>query len=99
MSERERESVLEDVCDRIVDVIYETFTKKYYSIRISQAKNGNIFLIVRKKRRRLIDDEKTCLRKKIKEIISFVYGWFCNKSEYLCDYYFLDFKLIKQCSY
>lgn len=43
------ESVLKHLCDKVVDVIHETFTTKYYIVGISQAKNGNIYLIVRKK--------------------------------------------------
>ena len=33
----------------LVDVIQETFTKKYYIVRISQSKRGHIYLIIRKK--------------------------------------------------
>ena len=60
-----RESVLEDLCDKIVDVIHENFTKKYYTIRISQAKNDNIYLIIRKKRGRLLSEEKLYLCEKM----------------------------------
>ena len=90
-----RESVLENLCDKIVDVIHETFTKKYYTIRFSQAKNGNIYLIVRKKRGRLLGEEKLCLCQKIHELVSVVFSWYCKESRYLLDYYFADFKLIK----
>ena len=47
-------SVLENLCNKIVDVAHETFTKKYYLVRISQSKNGHIYLIVRKTRDRLL---------------------------------------------
>ena len=42
-------NALENLCEKIVDVIQETFTKKYYFIKISQSKNGHIYLIVTKK--------------------------------------------------
>ena len=32
--------VLERLCSRINDVIYETFTRKYYLVKISQLKKG-----------------------------------------------------------
>ena len=55
---RKRESVLEKMCENIVDVIYETFTRKYYLVRISQSKRGHIYLIVREKRGQLLYEEK-----------------------------------------
>ena len=42
-------TVLEKLCNKIVDVINQTFTKKYYFVKISQSKKGHIYLIVRKK--------------------------------------------------
>ena len=35
-------NVLEKLCHKIVDVIHETFTRKYYFIKISQSKKGHI---------------------------------------------------------
>ena len=93
-----RESVLEDLCDKIIDVIHKIFTKKYYTIRISQAKNGNIYLIVQKKRMCFLGEERLCLCEKNHELVSVVFSWYCKKSRYLSDYYFVDFKLIRQCS-
>ena len=46
---------LEKLCNKIIDVIYETFTRKYYFIKMSQSKKQkkvHIYLIVRKKRGR-----------------------------------------------
>lgn len=53
--------VLERLCSKINDVIYGTFTRKYYLVKISQLKKGHIYLIVRKKRGRLIGEEKKTL--------------------------------------
>ena len=61
MSKRESDKIV----DKIVDVIHENFTKKYYTIRISQAKNDNIYLIIRKKRGRLLSEEKLYLCEKM----------------------------------
>ena len=41
--------VLDKLCENLVDVIQETFTKKYYIVRISRSKRGHIYLIIRKK--------------------------------------------------
>ena len=40
--------VLDKLCENLVDVILETFTKKYYMVRISQSKRGHRYLIIRK---------------------------------------------------
>ena len=41
--------VLDKLCENLVDVIQETFTKKNYVLRISQSKKGHIYLLLIKK--------------------------------------------------
>ena len=86
------------MCEKIVDVVQETFTKKYYSVRISQSKNGNIYLIVRKKGADSLVKKKNALKKKVNEMVSCVFEWYSKKSKYVSDSYFVDFKLIRECS-
>ena len=43
--------VLDKLCENLVDIIHETFTKKYYVVPISQSKRGYIYLIVIKKKK------------------------------------------------
>ena len=53
-SKREKEKmdlVLDKLCENLVDIIHEMFTKKYYVVTISQSKRGYIYLIVIKKKR------------------------------------------------
>ena len=64
-----RETVLADLCSKIVDVVYETFTRRYYLVRISQAKHGNILFIVRRKNIQLLGEERMLLRQNIKHCI------------------------------
>lgn len=45
--------VLKSLCKKIPDSVHDIFTRKYYLVRISQSKNGQIYLIVRKKTGRL----------------------------------------------
>ena len=52
-----QQNILEQLCDKIVDVIGETFTKKYYYVKISQSKKGHVYLVLEKK-------EGGCLVKK-----------------------------------
>lgn len=40
---------LENLCDNIFDAIQGTFVQKHYVTRILQSKNGNIYLLMRKK--------------------------------------------------
>ena len=47
-------NVLEKLYDKIIDVIYETFTRKYNFVKTSQSKIEHIYLIVRKKMRKFI---------------------------------------------
>ena len=42
--------VLDKLCENILDVIYQTFTRKHYLGRIFQSKTGHMYLIVRKKK-------------------------------------------------
>ena len=68
-------NTLERKCDKIVDVIYETFTCKCYFVKISQSKKGHVYLIVRKKRGRLLGEEKNSLHKKLFDISRSVFHW------------------------
>ena len=68
------EAVLEKFYKNLVDVIYETFMRKYYIVRISQSKRGHIDLIVRKKRGRLLYQEKKALHMKIFDIVTNVFA-------------------------
>ena len=58
-------SALEKMCNKIIDVIYKTFTRKYYFVKISQSKMGHEYLIVKKKRGGLLVEEKYALHKNI----------------------------------
>ena len=44
------EQISEKLCDKIVHVIQESFPPKNFFVKISLAKNGNVYLFVRKKR-------------------------------------------------
>ena len=46
--------VLDKRYENLVDVIHETFTKKYYIVRIPQSKRGQIYLIVRKNKGKVV---------------------------------------------
>ena len=50
------EEILENLCNKIVDVIRETDPILNFFVKASQAKNGKIYLIVRKKRDRFVGD-------------------------------------------
>ena len=55
---------LENLCNKIVDVVHETFTRKFYFVKILQSKKGHIYLIVRKKKGDLLKRKKTlCIKK------------------------------------
>ena len=50
------EEISENLCDKIVDVIHELYPLRNFFVNVPQAKNGNIYLIVRKKRERFVGD-------------------------------------------
>ena len=87
--------MLEKLYNKIVDVVYETLTRKYYIVKISQSKKGHIYLLVRKKRGKLIGDEKNPLHKKIFETSISVFKWYGDKHYFLGEKYFRKPKLIK----
>ena len=43
--------ILENLCNKIVDIVHETFTKKNYFVKILQSKKCRIYLTIRKKER------------------------------------------------
>ena len=59
-----RNQVLKELRNEIVDAVSETFTKKYYFVKISPSKNGHVYLIVKNKRGRLLSEGSTvCIEK------------------------------------
>ena len=91
-------NALEKMCNKIVDVIYKTFTHKYYFVKISQSKKGYVYFIVRKKRGRLLGEEKNAQHKTIFDISRSVFHWYGKRHESLCRKYFFNPKLIKESS-
>ena len=57
------------------------------------------YLIVRKKRGRLVGENKNALHKKKKiDVSASVFKWYCDKHDFLGKNYFFSPKLIKHCS-
>ena len=63
------QDILEKLSNKIVDVVDETFIRKYYFVKISQSKLGYIFLIVCKRKGMLIGEEKDALHRKIRDLL------------------------------
>ena len=88
--------VLAKLCENLVDVIQETFTKKYYIAGITQSKRRHIYLIFRKK------DASCCMKKKRRFTLRFLKLLRAFSTGILKDThswkYFLNLKLIKECS-
>ena len=74
--------ILENLCNKIVDVVHETFTRKFYFVKISQSKKSHIYLIVRKKGR-LIEEEKNALHKKIFDASWSAFKWNIDRHDFL----------------
>ena len=56
--------ILEKLFNKIVDVLFETFTRKYHFVKMLHSKKCHMYLFVRKKKGRLIGEEKSTLHKK-----------------------------------
>ena len=69
-------NALEKMCNKTVNVIYETFTRKCYFVKISQSKKAHVYLLVRKKRGRLLGEEKNALHKKVFDISVSLFHWY-----------------------
>ena len=41
-------NILKNLCEKMVNVIQETYTGKYYFVKISHSKNGHIYLMIKK---------------------------------------------------
>ena len=63
------QDILEKLSNKIVDVVDETFIRKYYFVKISQSKLGYIFLIVCKRKGMLIGEEKDALHRNIRDLL------------------------------
>ena len=59
--------------------------KKYYFVKILQSKLSYIFLIVRKRKGRLIGEEKDALHRKIRETAGCVFDWNRRKFMFLSE--------------
>ena len=81
------------MCNKIVDVIYETFTHKYYFIKIFHLKKVHVYLFVRKKRQRLLGEEKNAFHKKISNVLQSIFNWPGRKYKFLSKKYFFNSKL------
>lgn len=69
----------EKPCYKIVDVVYKTFWRKDYFVKLSQSQKGHIYFIVRKKGGRLIEEEKDALHKKYSKFLQvFLIGTVTN---------------------
>ena len=75
---------LENLCDNIFDAIQGTFVQKHYVTRILQSKNGNIYLLMRKKRGRLVGVEK----KKIHDVVANLFRWHSSSRRFTHDKFF-----------
>ena len=53
---------------------------------------------MRKKKGRLIGEEKQVLHKKIFDVSNSVFIWHCEKNTFLSEKYFLEPKVLKECS-
>ena len=84
-------NVLENLCKKAILVVGETFSRKYYFIRISQSRKGHIYLIVQKKRRGLLWEETQVPYRKINDVSRSVFNWFCDENIFVSEHYFLDF--------
>ena len=89
----------EKPCYKIVDVVYKTFWRKDYFVKLSQSQKGHIYFIVRKRGGRLIEEEKDALHKKIFEVSASVFNRYSDKHYCLGENYFLSPKLIKDASW
>ena len=97
-----QQNILEQLCDKIVDFMGETFTKKYYLVKISQSKKGHVYFVVRKK-------EGDCL---VTNCLHFIARFMKFPGAYFFGlvvslillinisffFFFFNFKVIKECS-
>ena len=88
--------MLEKLRNKIVDVINETFTKKYNLAKILQSKKGHIYLIVKRKRGRLLGEKKNAPHKKIFDISRSVFHWCSERNDFLSRKYFFNLKPVKE---
>ena len=52
-----KHQLLDDLCEKFIDFMSKKYSKKVDYMRITQSKNGRIYLIIRKKRGRLIHQD------------------------------------------
>ena len=87
---------LEKFCDSIVDSLYIDLPRGQFFIRALQAKNGNVFLRIKKKRVRLVDVNKlNDFVTMIYNCVNTSYNFYCNLDLMFQEKYFVDFRPIK----
>ena len=83
-----QQNILDQLCDKIVDGIGGTFTKKYYLVKISQSKEGHVYLVVRKKRGRLFGKKLLVLHRMSYDVSKSAFAWFCSQHHSVSEHYF-----------
>ena len=71
-TKRQQNVVLEKFCNKIVDVINETFTKKHYFVKVLQSKKAT-FTWLLEKRGRLFREKMCALHRKIHGVTKSVF--------------------------
>ena len=93
-----KHQLLDDLCEKFIDSMSKKYSKKVDYMRITQSKNGRIYLIIRKKRGRLIHQDKKRLFFEAEWIAKSEYCWHSDNSRFTYRNLFENFRLLKETS-
>ena len=76
--------ILENLCNKIVDIVHETFTKKnLFCQDLAIKKVSYISYYQKKKRERLTGDEKNALLENMFDVFWGVFKWYSDRHKFL----------------
>ena len=80
----------------MVDVINENIYKKILLCKDITVQKGSYLPDSKKKRGRLIGEEKHALHRKIFDVSRSVFNWLSEKNKFINEHYFFYFKVLKE---
>ena len=85
---QQKYKTLEDTADNILGCLKKKYSSRYFYQRLTQSESGSFYLIIRKKRGRLTEVEKSNLISNVEEIFMSLYCFYSRKHEFVLPKYF-----------
>ena len=91
----QREQILEEMSNDLLDNIKKHFPEEFYII---ESKGGSFYLMIRKKRGKIVSENRKKMFDKIEDICNCIYNDYSQRQDFILRNYFRYFRLLKHYS-